>query len=75
MTGALKRHPYVNASLDDEKHEIVLKKYYNIGIAANTDEGLVVPVIHHADDKTIFELAAEIADARRQGAAGKLSPR
>ncbi len=73
VTGALKRHPYVNASLDDEKHEIVLKKYYNIGIAANTDEGLVVPVIHHADDKTIFELATEIAALADKARHGKLS--
>jgi 2-oxoisovalerate dehydrogenase E2 component (dihydrolipoyl transacylase) len=73
VTGALKRHPYVNASLDDEKHEIVLKKYYNIGIAANTDEGLVVPVIHHADRKTIFELAAEIAELAERARAGTLS--
>jgi 2-oxoisovalerate dehydrogenase E2 component (dihydrolipoyl transacylase) len=73
VTGALKRHPYVNASLDDEKHEIILKKYYNIGIAANTDEGLVVPVIHHADHKTIFELAVEIADLADKARSGKLT--
>ena len=73
VTGALKRHPYVNASLDDEKHEIIIKKYYNIGIAANTDEGLVVPVIHDADRKTIFELAAEIADLADKARAGKLT--
>ncbi len=73
VTGALKRHPYVNASLDDEKHEIVLKKYYNIGIAANTDEGLVVPVIHHADHRTIFELASEIAALADKARHGKLS--
>ncbi|HXW50781.1 MAG TPA: dihydrolipoamide acetyltransferase family protein [Candidatus Acidoferrales bacterium] len=73
VTGALKRHQYVNASLDDEKHEIIIKKYYNIGIAANTDEGLVVPVIHDADRKTIFELAAEIADLADKARAGKLT--
>jgi pyruvate/2-oxoglutarate dehydrogenase complex dihydrolipoamide acyltransferase (E2) component len=73
VTGALKRHPYVNASLDDEKHEIIVKRYYNIGIAANTDEGLVVPVIHDADRKTIFELAAEIAELADKARAGKLT--
>lgn len=72
-TGALKRYPYMNASLDDEKHEIVLKKYYNIGIAANTEEGLVVPVIHDADHKSIFELAADIADLADKARHGKLS--
>ncbi|HZV80428.1 MAG TPA: dihydrolipoamide acetyltransferase family protein [Candidatus Binatus sp.] len=70
---ALKRHPFMNASLDDEKHEIILKKDYNIGIAANTDAGLVVPVIHQADHKTIFELAHEIAELAEKARAGKLS--
>jgi 2-oxoisovalerate dehydrogenase E2 component (dihydrolipoyl transacylase) len=70
---ALKRHPFMNASLDDEKHEIILKKDYNIGIAVNTDGGLVVPVIHQADQKTIFELAREIAEIADKARAGKLS--
>jgi 2-oxoisovalerate dehydrogenase E2 component (dihydrolipoyl transacylase) len=73
VTGALKRHPYVNASLDDEKHEIIVKSFYNIGIAADTDEGLVVPVIHHADHKSIFELAAEIAELADKARHGKLT--
>lgn len=67
---ALKAHPYMNASLDDAKHEIVLKKEYNIGVATDTDGGLVVPVIHHADRMSIFELArriAELAEKARQG--------
>jgi len=72
-TGALKHHPYMNASLDDEKHEVILKKRYNIGIAVNTDEGLVVPVIHDADAKTIFELAGDIADLADKARHGKLS--
>lgn len=73
VCAGLKKYPYMNASLDDASHEIVLKHFYNIGIAANTDEGLVVPVIHAADRKTIFELAAEItalADRARQGKLG-----
>ena len=73
VTGALKRHAYMNASLDDEKHEIILKKHYNIGIAVNTDEGLVVPVIHDANAKTIFELAADISDLADKARHGKLS--
>jgi pyruvate dehydrogenase E2 component (dihydrolipoamide acetyltransferase) len=72
-TAALKRYPYMNASLDDQKQEIILKKRYNIGIAANTDDGLVVPVIHNADRKTIFELAAEIAALAEKARNGKLS--
>ena len=70
---ALKKYPYMNASLDDAAHEIILKKDYNIGIAANTDAGLVVPVVHHADRKTIFELAAEIAALADKARAGKLA--
>ncbi len=56
---ALKQHPYLNASLDAEKNEIVLKKYYNIGIAVDTPDGLMVPVIKNADQKSIMELAQE----------------
>jgi 2-oxoisovalerate dehydrogenase E2 component (dihydrolipoyl transacylase) len=73
VTGALKRHPYMNASLDDAKNEIILKKRYNIGIAANTDDGLVVPVIHDADRQTIFELAAQIAQLADKARHGKLT--
>ena len=58
-TVALKQHPYLNASLDPQKNEIVLKHYYNIGIAADTPEGLMVPVIKNADQKSIMELAKE----------------
>ena len=70
---ALKKYPYMNASLDDAAHEVVLKKDYNIGIAANTDAGLVVPVVHHADRKTIFELAGEINTLAEKARAGKLA--
>ncbi|HEU4345833.1 MAG TPA: dihydrolipoamide acetyltransferase family protein [Candidatus Binatia bacterium] len=58
---ALKAHPYLNATLDDESAQIVLKKYYNIGIAVDTPDGLMVFVIKEADQKTILELAREIS--------------
>lgn len=58
-TVALRQHPYLNASLDTTKNEIVLKRYYNIGIAVDTPEGLMVPVIKNADRKSILELAQE----------------
>ena len=67
---ALKDFPYVNASLDEQGGNIVLKKYYNIGIATDTEQGLVVPVVRDADKKDIFELAGEIealADKARHG--------
>jgi pyruvate dehydrogenase E2 component (dihydrolipoamide acetyltransferase) len=57
---ALKEYPYLNASLDEQKQEIVLKKYYNIGVATAVENGLIVPVIHDADKKNIFEIAREI---------------
>lgn len=56
----LKQFPMLNASLDDEKQEIVLKKYYNIGVATATDEGLVVPVVRDVDKKDLWGLAREI---------------
>ncbi len=59
VTVALKQHPYLNAAVDSQKNEIVLKHYYNIGIAVDTPEGLMVPVIKNADQKSILELAQE----------------
>jgi pyruvate dehydrogenase E2 component (dihydrolipoyllysine-residue acetyltransferase) len=57
---SLIEHPYLNASVDGEKEEIILKKYYNTGIAVDTPDGLMVPVIRDVDKKTVRELAAEI---------------
>ena len=56
----LKKHPYLNATLEDD--EIVLKKYYNIGIAVDSDNGLIVPVIKRAEIKSLYEIAKEIVD-------------
>jgi pyruvate dehydrogenase E2 component (dihydrolipoamide acetyltransferase) len=58
---ALKAHPYLNATLDEEAEQIILKKYYNIGIAVDTTDGLMVFVIKNADQKNILEIAREIA--------------
>lgn len=58
---ALQEHPYLNASLDDEKGEIVLKKYYNFGIAVDTKDGLMVPVVKNVRGKNLFALATELA--------------
>lgn len=56
----LHEHPTLNASVDDERQEIVVKRYYNLGIATATDEGLTVTVIHEADRKDLWTLAKEI---------------
>jgi len=57
---SLMEHPYLNASVDGENEEIILKKYYNTGIAVDTPDGLMVPVIRDVDKKTVRELASEI---------------
>ena len=59
---ALAEHPMLNSSIDEEREEIVIKRYFNIGIATDTPDGLMVPVIRDADKKTIIELAAMIHD-------------
>lgn len=59
VTVALKQHPYLNASMDSEKNEIILKRYYNIGVAVDTPDGLMVPVVRNADQKSIMEIAQE----------------
>jgi len=70
---ALKQYPYLNATLDDGKGEIVLKKYYNIGIATDTEQGLVVPVITDAEHKSITQLAAEITSLSEKARNGQLA--
>ncbi|TRY25113.1 2-oxo acid dehydrogenase subunit E2 [Brevibacillus sp. LEMMJ03] len=66
VVAGLKKFPELNASIDDEKQEIVYKKYYNIGIATSTDDGLVVPVVKAADRKSIFEIAGEIGELAKK---------
>jgi pyruvate/2-oxoglutarate dehydrogenase complex dihydrolipoamide acyltransferase (E2) component len=62
LVATLKKYPIFNASVDEERQEIVFKKYYNIGIAVDTPEGLIVPVIRNADRKDMVDIAAEVAD-------------
>jgi len=59
---ALQRHPAMNASYDEKAGELVLKKYYHIGLAVDTPEGLVVPVLRDADKKDMVQIAREVAD-------------
>lgn len=59
---ALKKYPMINASLDDEKEELIVKHYYNIGIAVETEDGLIVPVIKNVDQKSVWEIAVEIKE-------------
>jgi pyruvate dehydrogenase E2 component (dihydrolipoamide acetyltransferase) len=59
---ALKKFPSLNSEFDSEKNRLVLKKYYNIGIAVDTEDGLVVPVVKHVDKISFLELSLKIDD-------------
>ncbi|TMV48420.1 2-oxo acid dehydrogenase subunit E2 [Paenibacillus mesophilus] len=72
LVAAVKQYPALNASIDDEKSEIVYKKYYNIGIATDTDNGLLVPVVFDADRKNVWQVANEIRELAARGRDGKL---
>jgi pyruvate dehydrogenase E2 component (dihydrolipoamide acetyltransferase) len=74
LVAACREFPAMNAMLDEAANEIVYKKYYNIGIATDTDNGLLVPVIFDADSKNIWSIANEISDLAARGREGKLAP-
>jgi pyruvate dehydrogenase E2 component (dihydrolipoamide acetyltransferase) len=71
VIAALKAYPHFNASLAPNGEQLILKQYFNIGVAVDTPNGLVVPVIRHADQKSIYVLAKELAQisakAREKG--------
>ncbi len=70
---ALAEHPNLNASLHEDRQHLVVKHYINIGIAVDTPEGLVVPVIKDADKKNIWQLSAELADLSEKARIKKLA--
>jgi pyruvate dehydrogenase E2 component (dihydrolipoamide acetyltransferase) len=74
MIATIREFPMFNASIDDAASEIVYKKYFNVGFAADTPNGLMVPVIKNADQKTIIELSREIMDLSKRARDGKLKP-
>ena len=71
---ALKKFPSFNASLDEKGENLILKQYYNVGFAADTPNGLVVPVIKNADQKSVSQIAKEMTDLSLQAREGKLKP-
>jgi pyruvate dehydrogenase E2 component (dihydrolipoamide acetyltransferase) len=73
LVAASRQFPALNAMIDEEAGEIVYKKYYNIGIATDTPNGLIVPVIKDADRKSIWMIASSITDLAVRGRDGKLS--
>lgn len=70
---ALKRFPALNASLDDEKQEIVVKRVWHVGFACDTEQGLVVPVVKDADRRSLLNLAAAIQDLAARAREGRLA--
>jgi pyruvate dehydrogenase E2 component (dihydrolipoamide acetyltransferase) len=73
VIATLKKHPLFNSSLDEAAAEIVLKEYYHIGIAVDTEHGLLVPVIRDADKKGLLELSKELEDLAAKARERKLS--
>jgi pyruvate dehydrogenase E2 component (dihydrolipoamide acetyltransferase) len=71
---ALHAHPEFNSSLSPEKDALILKKYYNIGVAVDTPDGLVVPVIKDADRKGVHEISQELGLLSKKARDGKLAP-
>jgi pyruvate dehydrogenase E2 component (dihydrolipoamide acetyltransferase) len=73
IVAGLRAHPRLNATVDDARNELVVYPSYHIGIATATPDGLIVPVLHHAERKSLLELAREIQDLGERGRAGKLT--
>ena len=71
---ALRQHPEFNASLDKTGTNLVIKKYFHVGVAVDTPDGLVVPVVRDADRKGVFDLARELSEISRLARDKKLKP-
>jgi pyruvate dehydrogenase E2 component (dihydrolipoamide acetyltransferase) len=74
VVAVLKKHPIFNASLDEAADEIVFKEYYHIGIAVDTEAGLIVPVIRDADKKSLLELSRELESLALKARERKVTP-
>ena len=74
MVAALKKYPDFNASLDASGENLILKKYFHVGFAADTPNGLVVPVLKNADQKGLVEIATESSELAKKARDGKLGP-
>jgi pyruvate dehydrogenase E2 component (dihydrolipoamide acetyltransferase) len=72
IAAALKKYPQFNASLDERTGEIIFKHYYNIGVAVATEKGLIVPVISSIDQKSVAEVARELADIADKTRKGRI---
>jgi len=74
LVSALKKYPILNSYIDEETEEIVTKHYYNIGIAADTEKGLLVPVVKEADRKSLFDISKDITELAQKANDFRLSP-
>ncbi len=74
VVAALKAHPMINAALDLKNSRVIKRKYFHIGIAADTPRGLVVPVIRDVDKKNIIDLSVELTETAEKARKGKLTP-
>jgi pyruvate dehydrogenase E2 component (dihydrolipoamide acetyltransferase) len=72
VVAALREFPQFNSSLDLENEQLIVKSYYNIGVAVDTPNGLMVPVVRDVDSKTIYDLAAELMELSGRARDGKL---
>ncbi len=75
VVDALQQYPEFNSSLSPDGEKIILKQYFHIGVAVNTNDGLIVPVVKDADKKGLFEIASEISELSEKARAGKITPK
>ena len=75
VVDVLQQYPEFNSSLSPDGENIILKKYFHIGVAVNTDNGLMVPVVKDADKKGLFEIASEISELSNKARDGKITPK
>src|SRR5207237_4752675 len=73
VVDTLKKHPAINSSLDEPAHEIVIKEYFHIGVAVDTEAGLMVPVIRDVDKKDLLDLSKELEELAKKARDRKLS--
>jgi pyruvate dehydrogenase E2 component (dihydrolipoamide acetyltransferase) len=73
LAGVLKKHPIFNSSLDETANEIVIKEYYHIGIAVDTEQGLIVPVLRDVDTKSVLDLSKELEQLAQKARDRKVS--
>ena len=74
VVASLKKHPVLNSALDESTNELVTRRYYHIGIAASTDQGLMVPVVKDADRRSLLDIAREIDRLGSAAKEGKIAP-